>query len=47
MITIAMASWGARSWASALSDVLEGEEEKYDLPHLILDGHHVQEAPKC
>lgn len=46
MITVAVASWGAKSWASTLSDVLEGKEEKYNLPHLILDGHHVQEAPK-
>lgn len=46
MITVPMASWGAKSWASTLSDVLEGKEEKHDFSHLILDGHHVQEAPK-
>lgn len=46
MITVPMASWGAKSWASTLSDVFEGKEEKHDFSHLILDGHHVQEAPK-
>ena len=46
MITVPMASWGPKSWASTLSDVLEGKEEKHDFSHLILDGHHVQEAPK-
>lgn len=46
MITVRMASGGAQSGASTPSDVLEGKEEKHDLPHLVLDGHHVQEAPK-
>lgn len=46
MITVPAASLGAKSWASTLSDILEGKEEQHDLPHLILDGHHVQEAPK-
>lgn len=46
MITVRMASGGAQSGSSTPSDVLEGKEEKHDLPHLVLDGHHVQEAPK-
>lgn len=46
MAIVTMNTWGAKPRASTLSDVLEGEEEQHNLTHLVLDWHHVQEAPK-